>query len=99
MKTLKRKNKTSNKVSYAIIEGNRVICPRCGNKEEFAPAYDHKEVELNGKKLVQFFVRCIHKTGEDTRCDCCSTYLLDLIEEKRYAVKSDDDLEEVVEEE
>lgn len=98
MKRTKVKKKGEIGVLHAIIEENRVICPRCGAKEEFASAYDYKGIEFNDKKMVQFFVRCIHKTGEDSQCNCCSTYLSDINEGIRYAVVADEELKEIIEE-
>lgn len=73
-------------VRKSIISDNRVICPVCLSKEEFAPAYDYKEVESSKGKLVQFFVRCIHKLEDGSECNCCSSYMLDTRSGRRYSL-------------
>ena len=90
--------KKNNKVLQAIIKDNRVICPHCGAQENFAPAYDYKSVEYNGQKVIQFFVRCIHKITEEDCCNHCSTYLLNLNMGKRYQITTDENLKVIADE-
>lgn len=73
------------KVMKAQVENNRVVCPKCNTKDEFASAYDYNKFESDEGNFVQFFVRCIHKE-EDNECNCCSTYLVDMSTGTRYSL-------------
>lgn len=76
------------RVRNGKIEDNRVICPKCGSKEEFDTAYDYKQYE-QGSKLIQFYVRCKHKISEDAECNCCLTYLLNMNTGERYSLDAE----------